>query len=190
MTVSFIFFAFPIKTSLLLYIRRVVPSREYIAKGCLPVWVPEQVYALSSNPPRTAYVLNLSVVIWFFLLLFTISGCILDAFFCNPPRYVYDIDWVSRLDRAEHCFSNDAQYGMLVYQGSLSFVIDLAIFLLPIPALIQMKVSKGKWLALATVFASGKDLTLVMNIFLGTIVRKRLTIRGECSRCGKYYPYH
>lgn len=30
MTVSFVFFSFPIKTSLLLYIRRVVPVRKYI----------------------------------------------------------------------------------------------------------------------------------------------------------------
>lgn len=108
-------------------------------------------------------------MIWVFLLLFTVSGCVVDAFFCNPPRFVYDIDWISRPDRAEHCFSNETQYGLLVYQGALSFVIDLAILLLPIPALCRMKVSKGKWLALATVFASGKRLNPMIGIIVGTI---------------------
>lgn len=83
----------------------------------------------------------------------------MDSFFCNPPRYVYDIEWVSRPDRAEHCFSDDISYGILVYQGSLSFVTDLAIFTLPIPALYRMTVTRGKWLALATIFASGKKLS-------------------------------
>ncbi|KAL2289678.1 hypothetical protein FJTKL_01912 [Diaporthe vaccinii] len=127
MTVSFVFFSFPIKTSLLLYIRRVVP-------------VP--------------YVMRLSIWIWLFLLIFTVSACIVDAFFCNPPRYVYDINWVSRPDRPEHCLSDDVSYGLLVYQGALSFVTDLAIFILPIPALYRMTVSRGKWLAIFTIFAS------------------------------------
>ncbi|KKY39277.1 putative integral membrane protein [Diaporthe ampelina] len=82
------------------------------------------------------------------------SACIVDAFFCNPPRYVYDINWVSRPDRSEHCLSDDISYGLLVYQGALSFVTDLAIFMLPIPALVRMQITKGKWLAMATIFAS------------------------------------
>lgn len=91
--------------------------------------------------------------------MFTVSACIVDAFFCNPPRYVYDIDWVSRPDRPKHCLSDDVSYGLLVYQGALSFVTDLAIFLLPIPALYKMTTaSKGKYLALFTIFASGKQL--------------------------------
>lgn len=99
--------------------------------------------------------MKISLWIFVFLLLFTVSACIVDAFFCNPPRYVYDINWVSRPDRAEHCLSDDVSYGLLVYQGALSFVIDLSIFMLPIPALCRMTVSKGKVLALATIFASG-----------------------------------
>lgn len=105
----------------------------------------------------TAYVRRLSLGIWCFLLVFTVSACIVDAFFCNPPRYVYDINWVSRPDRPEHCLSDDVSYGLLVYQGALSFVTDLAIFMLPIPALYKMTTaSKGKYLALFTIFASGK----------------------------------
>lgn len=88
--------------------------------------------------------MRLSVCIWLFLLIFTVSACIVDAFFCNPPRYVYDVDWVSRPDRAEHCLSDDVSYGILVYQGALSFLTDLAIFMLPIPALCRMTVSRGK----------------------------------------------
>lgn len=111
-------------------------------------------------PTSTAYVFKLSTAILIFLVLFTISGCILDAFFCNPPRYMYDILWVSRPERAAHCLPNNIVYGAIVYQGALSFVTDLAIFLLPIPALCRMTVSRGKWLALATIFASGKRAAL------------------------------
>lgn len=99
--------------------------------------------------------------IWVFLLLFTVSGCIVDAFFCRPPRYVYDIDWVSRPERADYCFSNDISYAMLVYQGAVSFATDLAILLLPIPALARMTVSRGKWFALGIVFMSGKLLNIL-----------------------------
>lgn len=106
---------------------------------------------------EAAYVRKLSLGIWCFLLVFTGSACIVDAFFCNPPRYVYDVDWVSRPDRSEHCLPNDVSYGLLVYQGALSFVTDLAIFMLPIPALYKMTTaSKGKYIALFTIFASGK----------------------------------
>lgn len=111
--------------------------------------------------------------IWVFLLLFTVSGCIVDAFFCRPPRYVYDIDWVSRPDRAEHCLSNDISYAMLVYQGAVSFATDLAILLLPIPALARMTVSRGKWFALGIVFMSGK-LT-----FFGKVVHWDLRIEAD-----------
>lgn len=150
MTVCFVFTAFPIKTSLLLYIRRVVPVRKcnLIERAFCSIFD-------GLADPESEYVRSLSLWIFIFLLLFTVSACIVDAFFCNPPRYVYDIDWVSRPDRAEHCLSDDVSYGLLVYQGALSFVIDLSIFMLPIPALYRMTVSKGKVLALATIFASG-----------------------------------
>lgn len=88
--------------------------------------------------------MRLSIWLWLFLLIFTVSACIVDAFFCNPPRYVYDVNWVSRPDRPEHCLPDDVSYGILVYQGSLSFVTDLAILMLPIPALCRMTVSRGK----------------------------------------------
>lgn len=108
--------------------------------------------------------MRLSIWIWSFLLLFTVSACIVDAFFCNPPRYVYDIDWVSRPDRAEYCLSDNVSYGILVYQGALSFVTDLAIFMLPIPALCRMtEHSKGKSLAMFTIFASGKYLSMEVH---------------------------
>lgn len=103
-----------------------------------------------------------------FLLLFTVTGCIVDAFFCNPPRFVYDINWVSRLDRAEHCFSNELSYAMLVYQGAVSFATDLSILLLPIPALARMTVSRGKWFALGIVFMSGKRLFVQVVCYLGS----------------------
>lgn len=108
----------------------------------------------------------------------------MDAFFCNPPRYVYDVDWVSRPDRSEHCLSDDVSYGLLVYQGALSFVTDLAIFILPIPALYRMTVSRGKWLAILTIFASGKHLST------GSHLGPALTLHGELSRHREHYSHN
>lgn len=128
--------------------------------------------------------MRLSIWIWLFLLIFTVSACIVDAFFCNPPRYVYDVNWVSRPDRPEHCLSDDVSYGLLVYQGALSFVTDLAIFILPIPALYRMTVSRGKWLAISTIFASGKHLFIKSRSF------SELTLRGELSRRREHYSHY
>lgn len=108
----------------------------------------------------------------------------MDAFFCNPPRYVYDINWVSRPDRSEHCLSDDISYGLLVYQGALSFVTDLAIFMLPIPALVRMQITKGKWLAMATIFASGKQLPMESRS------GRELTWHDELSRSCEHYPHY
>lgn len=128
--------------------------------------------------------MRLSIWIWLFLLIFTVSACIVDAFFCNPPRYVYDINWVSRPDRPEHCLSDDVSYGLLVYQGALSFVTDLAIFILPIPALYRMTVSRGKWLAIFTIFASGK------HLFTESRSGSDLTLDGEFSRRREHYSHN
>lgn len=128
--------------------------------------------------------MRLSIWILGFLVLFTVSACIVDAFFCNPPRYVYDINWVSRPDRSEHCLSDDVSYGLLVYQGALSFVTDLAIFMLPIPALVRMQITKGKWLAMATIFASGKHPP--MESCSGS----KLISRDELSRRCRHYSHN
>lgn len=90
-----------------------------------------------------------------FLALLTVSGCILDGLLCNPPKYIYDITYATAVDRADHCLSNAAQYGAFMYQAALLFTTDIAILLLPLPALLQLKMSRGRGLALVMVFGSG-----------------------------------
>lgn len=84
------------------------------------------------------------------------SGCVLDALLCNPPKYIYDLSYATASDRAQHCLSNNVQYGAFMYQAALLFTTDIMILLLPLPALLKLKMSRGRGLALILIFGSGQ----------------------------------
>lgn len=84
------------------------------------------------------------------------SGCLLDALLCDPPKYIYDLTYATSMDRAQHCFSNEVQYDAFMYQAALLFATDIAILLLPLPAILKLKISRGRGLALAIIFGSGQ----------------------------------
>ncbi|KXJ86612.1 hypothetical protein Micbo1qcDRAFT_219233 [Microdochium bolleyi] len=119
--------SFAVKTNLLFFLRRVFP-----------------------NP----YVQHTTLGMLIFLALFTISGTFAAAFQCNPPKYVYDIQYVLAPDRAEHCFDSQVSYSIFMYQAVLIFVCDIIMFLLPIPALLKLNLSASKRWVLVLVFAS------------------------------------
>lgn len=91
-----------------------------------------------------------------FLALFTVSGCFLDAFLCNPPKYIYDLDFATAADRSRYCFPNSVTYGAYMYQAALLFTTDIMILLLPVPAILKLNMSRGRVSALVIIFGSGE----------------------------------
>lgn len=111
---------------------------------------------MSSKPPTLAYVQRVSTGIIVFLALFTISGCFLDAFLCNPPKYIYDLDFATAADRSNYCFDNSVTYGAYMYQAALLFTTDIMILILPVPAILKLNMSRGRISALVIIFGSGE----------------------------------
>lgn len=89
------------------------------------------------------------------MVLFTISGTFVASFQCNPPKYVYDLPFVMSPDRSEHCFSGNTSYSIFMYQAVILFTIDIILFLYPVPALMGLKMTKGKSLVFLLVLGSG-----------------------------------
>lgn len=90
-----------------------------------------------------------------FLVLFTISGTLVAAFQCNPPKYAFELEFLMSPERSKYCYSSDVAYGIFMYQAVLLFVCDIIIFLLPFPALINLNMGSAKKTALLLVFGSG-----------------------------------
>lgn len=88
-------------------------------------------------------------------MLFTISGTVLAAFQCNPPKYAFQLEFLMSPDRPKHCFSTDITYAIFMYQAVVLFVCDMIIFLLPFPALVKLNMRPDKKAALLLVFGSG-----------------------------------
>ncbi|KAH7025106.1 uncharacterized protein B0I36DRAFT_250511 [Microdochium trichocladiopsis] len=120
--------SFAVKTNLLLFLRRVFPN---------------------------AYIQHTTLGMLIFLVLFTISGSFAAAFQCTPPKYFYKLEFLMAPDRADHCFSAHTSYIIFLYQAVVIFICDVIMFLLPIPALLQLNLSASKRWALVLVFASG-----------------------------------
>ncbi|KAJ1323053.1 hypothetical protein MN608_11907 [Microdochium nivale] len=103
-----------------------------------------------SNP----YVQHTTFGMLIFLTLFTISGTFAAAMQCNPPKYIYDIEFVMGPDRAAHCFAAHTSWAIFMYQAVVIFACDIVMFLLPIPALLKLNLSASRRWALVLVFAS------------------------------------
>lgn len=102
------------------------------------------------------------------MALFTVSGSFVAAFQCNPPKYVYDLQYVMSPDRSSHCFSSNVAYGVFLYQAVVLFTIDIVILFLPGPALWNLNLSRGKGLVLFLVFGSGTVLLLASDLLCTT----------------------
>lgn len=102
-----------------------------------------------------AYIQYTTLGLLIFLVLFTISGTLVAAFQCNPPKYAYELEFLMSPDRSKYCYSSDVAYGIFMYQAVLLFACDIIIFLLPFPALIKLNMGSAKKTALLLVFGSG-----------------------------------
>ncbi|KAF4855297.1 hypothetical protein CGCSCA4_v001425 [Colletotrichum siamense] len=124
----YLFVSLAVKSSILLLLRRVFP---------------------------TPYIQHTTLGLIIFLVLFTISGSIVGAFQCTPPKYAYQLEFLMSPDRAKYCFSTDVTYGIFMYQAATLFACDIIIFLLPFPALMKLHIGSAKKTALLLVFGSG-----------------------------------
>lgn len=101
-----------------------------------------------------------------FMVLFTVSGALVAAFQCNPPKYVYDFTYVMSSDRPQHCLTGNTAYAVFIYQAVVLFTIDVIILLYPIPALWGLKMGKGKGLVFVLILGSGMYRTSHFPFFL------------------------
>ncbi|RWA14076.1 hypothetical protein EKO27_g1045 [Xylaria grammica] len=108
-----VFIALVVKTSLILCLRRLFPQ-TYIEK-----WTPAFLGAM--------------VVI-------TISFVFVDVFQCNPPKYVYELQFVMAPDRAKHCLPPNTVYNVFLFQAILFFTIDIIILLMPAPVVWSLNI--------------------------------------------------
>ncbi|KAI1827116.1 hypothetical protein F4861DRAFT_536302 [Xylaria intraflava] len=117
--------ALVVKTSLLLYLQRLFPTHfiERLITGML-----------------------------IFVAVITIPFVFVDAFQCNPPKYVYDIQFVMAPNRAKFCLAPNAVYGVFLFQAILFFIVDIMILLLPIPVVWSLKIQRGKNILVLLIF--------------------------------------
>ncbi|KAI1157627.1 hypothetical protein F5B18DRAFT_665822 [Nemania serpens] len=114
-----------VKASLLLYLRRLFPT-PYLQR-CIP---------------------GLLV----FMVLITVSFVFVDAFQCNPPQYVYELQFVTAADKAQHCLPPNTVYGIFLFQAILLFIIDIIILLLPAPIVWSLQLRRGKGILVLLIF--------------------------------------
>jgi hypothetical protein len=139
-----------VKSSVLLFMRRIFPTRKLAQLVCLL-----KVETPLTRNRKSAYIQRITMGLLIFLTLFTISGSFVAAFQCNPPKYSYDLTFLMAADRAEHCFPSDTSYNIFMYQAVLIFVCDIIIFILPMHAVYQLKMSRSKSVAILMIFGSG-----------------------------------
>ncbi|KAI1302252.1 hypothetical protein F5Y03DRAFT_213250 [Xylaria venustula] len=116
-----------VKTSLLLSLRRLFP-RTYIQRYHLPV------------------------IIITFMATFTVPFVFLDVFQCNPPAYIYDLKYVMAADSAQHCFPATTVYAIFLTQAVVTFTIDIILLILPIPVILGLQKTRGKWTLAGLIF--------------------------------------
>lgn len=146
----YLFISFAVKSSVLLFIRRVFPTGTF-THLLNPLYDVE----LTRGPYRSDYIQHITLGLLIFITLFTISGSFVAAFQCNPPKYAYDLTYLMSPDRANYCFSTDTSYAIFMYQAVAIFCCDIITLVLPVPALLQLKISRSKSAALLVVFGSG-----------------------------------
>ncbi|KAI1427596.1 hypothetical protein F5Y12DRAFT_160654 [Xylaria sp. FL1777] len=117
--------AFAVKTSLLLYLRRLFPTP--FLKRYIPIFL-------------------------IFMFLITFAFGFVDAFQCNPPHYIYDLKYVMDPDRVNHCLPADTVYGVFLFQAILLFIIDIIILVLPVPIIWSLKLQHGKGILALLIF--------------------------------------
>ncbi|KAL2824309.1 hypothetical protein BDW59DRAFT_173026 [Aspergillus cavernicola] len=98
----------------------------------------------------TRYVKIIGYAIIASIIIFTISGELTLAFQCKPIRGFWDKTILSA-----KCFSADTLFALTMYQGVLMFIFDVAIIILPMPAIWKLQMPLKKRLLVLFVFSFG-----------------------------------
>ncbi|PGH14108.1 hypothetical protein AJ79_03225 [Helicocarpus griseus UAMH5409] len=85
-----------------------------------------------------------------FMVLFAISAEFVLIFHCKPIRASWDVRVTDY-----KCFSDNAMFGIFLYQAVIMFLIDAAIFTMPIPILLKLHLPLKTRLILAFLFSFG-----------------------------------
>ncbi|KAI0023975.1 hypothetical protein F4780DRAFT_686761 [Xylariomycetidae sp. FL0641] len=97
---------------------------------------------------------NMKYIVYFqmFVLIgFQIASFFILAFSCYPPKMFWDIDGTVQ----GHCMSPQSQQSFYDANGVINIVIDLAIYITPMPMLWTIKVSLRQKIALTCIFGTG-----------------------------------
>ncbi|KAJ5698964.1 hypothetical protein N7462_000969 [Penicillium macrosclerotiorum] len=85
-----------------------------------------------------------------FLALFTISGEIAMILQCIPVQATWDSSI-----KHKKCLSNDALFGITMYQCVLMFMVDVAIIVLPMPSVWKLQMPLKRRLSISALFGLG-----------------------------------
>jgi hypothetical protein len=86
-----------------------------------------------------------------FLAALTISGELLMILQCSPIRAAYDITITDK-----KCFTQNTLFNIEMYQGVVMFIVDIAIFTMPIPSIWRLQMRLQNRLVLIGLFSLGE----------------------------------
>ncbi|KAJ5118780.1 hypothetical protein N7526_010417 [Penicillium atrosanguineum] len=85
-----------------------------------------------------------------FQVLFSVSGSLVLAFQCDPPRAAFDLTIKNAT-----CYSQFKLFQIVLYQAVLIFVADIIMLLAPVPILYGLQMPTRKIAALMAIFGTG-----------------------------------
>ncbi|KAK2737232.1 hypothetical protein FQN55_001253, partial [Onygenales sp. PD_40] len=100
--------------------------------------------------PKVAWLNNASTCLIVLLVLFSISGEFVLIFQCKPVRAAFDKSITD-----SKCYSNKTLFAVFMYQGVLMFLINAAIFSMPIPILVKLRLPLKTRMLLVFLFSFG-----------------------------------
>ncbi|KIA75642.1 hypothetical protein HK57_00574 [Aspergillus ustus] len=128
---------------------------QYVAyiSYCLYLWVGAvvkssiAVFIMRVFPTPTIRKFGLGLII--FLVIFAISGELPLILQCSPVRAAYDVNVQG------DCLSPDTLFAVQVYQGVVMIIVDIYLFILPIPTTWKLQMSKQRRLSIIGLFSIG-----------------------------------
>ncbi|KAK2806410.1 hypothetical protein FQN50_005827 [Emmonsiellopsis sp. PD_5] len=100
--------------------------------------------------PEVKWLNNASTWLIVLLILFSISGEFVLIFQCKPVRAAFD-----KSIPDSKCYSNKALFAIFMYQGVIMFLINAAIFSMPIPILVKLRLPLKTRMLLVFLFSFG-----------------------------------
>lgn len=76
------------------------------------------------------------------------------VFQCVPVQATWD-----KTIEPKKCFSNNALFGITMYQGVVMFLVDVAIIILPMPSIWTLQMPIRRRLSISALFALGRLLS-------------------------------